>query len=120
MTYSTTRIVLDLDKQDSMEYVTVRTGDTAKKLAVMLKESGTPYSIADGSAAVLAARKPDGTYIYGDCTITDDVIEIVLPATFTAAAGTLAACIHLTESGAALASPMFAILVDDPAAPAQS
>lgn len=117
MNNATYRFALDLDKQDSQVYVTVRQGDTAKKLSVMLKESGTPYSIADGTEAVLAARKPNGTYINAACTITEENrIEIVLPATFTAAAGKLTACVKLTGSGAALTSPPFTILVDEPAA----
>lgn len=110
------RFSLDLDKQDSQVYVTVRQGDTVKKLSVLLKESGTPYSIADGTSAVLAAKKPDGSYIAASCTITDNRLEIVLPAVFTATVGKLSACFRLTGSEAALASPPFTIYVDAPAA----
>ena len=113
------RSTLDLDKQDSMECMTVRHGDTAKGLAVLLSESGTPYSIADGTTAVLAAQKSDGSYIYAACTIADNCITCVLPATFTAAAGKLLSCIRLTDSSAALTTPPFTIWVDAPAAPAQ-
>lgn len=116
MNNSTYRFSLDLDQQDSQVYVTVRKGDTAKRLSVMLKESGTPYSIAAGTAAVLAARKADGTYISADCTIAGNRINVVLPATFTAAAGKLSACIGLSGGGAALSSPPFTICVDEPAA----
>ena len=111
------RFSLDLDKQDSQVYVTVRQGDTAKKLSVLLKESGTPYSIADGTTAVLAAQNPNGTYISASCTITEENrIEVVLPATFTATVGKLAACFKLTGDSAALTSPPFTIFVDAPAA----
>lgn len=120
MNNSVKHITLDLDQQDSLEHVHVRKGDTAKELAVMLTESGTPYSIADGTEAVLAARKSDGTYIYQACTIDDNRINVVLPATFTANAGLLAACIGLSGGGAALSSPSFAIIVDEPAAPNQT
>lgn len=116
MNNATYRFALDLDKQDSMEYVTVRRGDTVKGLSVLLKESGTPYSIADGTTAVLAAQKSDGSYISAECTITDNRVEVVLPATFTETVGKLAACIRLTGSGAALTSPPFTIYVDEPAA----
>ena len=117
MNNAITRFSLDLDQQDSQVYVTVRKGDTAKGLSVMLKESGTPYSIAAGTTAVLAARKPDGTYINADCTITEENrIEVVLPATFTAAAGKLEACFGLSGDGAALSSPPFTVFVDEPAA----
>ncbi|MBQ0166875.1 MAG: BppU family phage baseplate upper protein [Treponema sp.] len=114
MNVSTYRFSLDLDKQDSQEYVTVRQGDTAKCLSVLIKESGTPYIITDGTAAVLSAKKPDGTYITADCTITEENrVEVVLPATFTANVGILECCIQLTEDSAALSSPPFAINVED-------
>ena len=114
MNNAITRFSLDLDQQESQVYVTVRKGATAKGLSVMLKESGTPYSIAAGTTAVLAARKPDGTYINVDCTSTDENrIEVVLPATFTAAAVKLEACFGLSEGGAALSSPSFTIFVDE-------
>ena len=116
MNNATARFALDLDRQDPQVYVTVRKTDTAKALSVMLRESGTPYSIAEGTEAVLAATKPDGSYISAACTITDNRITVVLPATFTADAGKLEACFKLTGSGAALTSPAFTIFVEEPAA----
>lgn len=113
MNNSTYRFSLDLDKQDSQEYVTVRRGDTEKHLSVLIKESGTPYIITDGTTAVLAARKPDGTYINADCAIVDNRIEVTLPDTFTANVGRLTACFGLSEGGAALSSPSFTIFVDE-------
>jgi len=121
MNYSTERFSLDLNDQDSQVYVTVRQGDTAKKLSVMLKESGTPYSIADGTAAVLAAQKPAGTYINASCTISaGNRLEIVLPAAFTETAGRHRACFVLTGNDAALTSPPFTIDVEAPAATVQT
>ena len=114
MNNSTYRFSLDLDKQDSQEYVTVRRGDTAKRLSVLITESGTPYIITDGTAAVLAARKPDGSYISAACEIVDNRIEVTLPAdTFTASVGRLTACFGLSGGQAALSSPSFTIFVDD-------
>ena len=119
MNNPTQRFSLDLDKQDSQVYVTVRKDDDVKKLSVLLKEGGTPYSIADDTTAILAANKPDGTYISAACTISEDNrLEIVLDDTFTAAAGVLSACFKLTGGGAALTSPGFTILVEAPAAAA--
>ena len=120
MNISVNRFSLDLNSQDSQVYVTVRQTDTAKGLSVMLTESGTPYIIAEGTTAVLAARKPDGAYIYESCTVEDNRIMAVLPSSFTAAAGKLLACIRLTGSEAAITSPPFTIIVDEPAAPAQT
>lgn len=113
MNNSTYRFSLDLDKQDSQEYVTVRRGDTEKRLSVLIKESGTPYIITDGTTAVLAARKADGSYINADCAIVDNRIEVTLPDTFTANVGRLTACFGLSEGGAALSSPSFTIFVDE-------
>lgn len=120
MNSSITRFTLDLQKQDSMEYVAVRKGDTKRGVCVMLTESGTPYSITAGTNAVLAAQKPDGAFIYESCTVEDNRITAVLPSSFTAAAGKLRACIRLTGSEAAITSPPFTIIVDEPAAPAQT
>ena len=116
MNNSVHHITLDLDKQDSMEYVTVRQGDTAKSLSAMLTESGTPYSIADGAAVVLAARKSDGSYINQTCTVTDNVIEVVLPDSFTQNVGKLLCCFNISHEGKALTSPPFTIYVDAKAA----
>ena len=112
------RFTLDLDKQDSQECVVVRQGDTAKGIAVLLSESGTPYGITEDVTAVLAAQKPDGTYIYANGTIDDNCISVVLPAAFTAVVGILDACIRLSGTNAALATPPFTICVNAPAAPA--
>lgn len=121
MNISYHRFSLDLNSQDSQAYVHVRKGDTAKGLSVMLVESGTPYSIAAGTDAVLAARKPDGTYIYESCVIGEDNrITATLPSEITSAAGYLQACLRLTGGEAALVSPAFTICVEEPAAPAQS
>ena len=114
------RLTLDLNAQDCTEYVPVRKGDTAKALSVRFMESGNPYTILDGTTAVLAARKPDGTYIYADCTVNPYVVTVTLPAALTAAAGMVPACIRMAGDGAALISPTFMICVTEPAAPAQT
>ncbi len=116
MNNSVSRFSLDLERQDSQVYVTVRQGDTVKKLSAMLKERGTPYSITDGTTATLAAKKSNGTDINAACTIEDNRILVVLPAEFTEAAGKLNACFILSGSEAALTSPPFTILVDPKAA----
>ena len=116
MNYNIQRFSLDLNSQDTQEYVIVRKGDTVKKLSVLLKESGTPYSITDGTEALLAAAKSDGTYMSESCTIEGNRLEVVLPAAFTAAVGKRSACFVLTGSGAALTSPPFTIFVEAPAA----
>ncbi len=114
-------ISLDLNGQSSMEYVEVRQGDTAKVVSAGLTESGTPYELADDVTAVLAARKPDGTYSYAAATISENRIIVTIPASITAAAGMHTACFRLTGSnGAALVTPAFSIVVNAPAAPGQT
>ena len=118
MNASIQRINLDLLSQDSMEYVHVRQGDTAKAVSARITESGTPYELADDTAAVFAARMPDGTYTYAECEITDNRILVTLPAEITAAAGLITACLRITGAGeAALTTPPFSICVEAPAAP---
>lgn len=120
MNNSVFRFTLDLHKQDTQVFVPVRKGDTAFKLSTLITESGNPYEIADGASVVLAATCSDGSNKYGTATVTDNRIEIVLPAAFVAAADTLSCCFRITENSAVLSTPPFTILVDEPAAPAQS
>ena len=121
MNASRQHISLDLNNQDSMVYVHVRAGDTAKVVSAGLVESGIPYQLADDVTAVLAAKAPNGTYKYAAATISDDRIIVMLPASITATAGMYTACFRLTGSNeAALVTPAFTICVETPAAPAQS
>ncbi len=114
-------IQLDLNGQSSMEYVEVRQGDTAKVVSARLTESGTPYELTDDVTAVLAARKPDGSYLYTPAAQADNRLEATLPATFTAAVGMLRACFRLTGTDeAALITPEFTICVNAPAAPEET
>ena len=108
---------LDLARQDAMEYVHVRKMDTAKAISAALTGSGIPYELADDTEAVLAAQKPDGTYIYEDAAITDNRIVAVLPVTFTESAGALRACFRIGNGEAALTTPDLTICVNEPADP---
>lgn len=116
MNHSISRFALDLEKQDSQVYVTARKGDTARRLSVTLREGGTPYPIAEGAKAALLARKRDGPGLEAACQITEDRLEVTLPAAFTGEAGKLEACFRVEEGGAVLSSPPFTIYVDEPAA----
>lgn len=120
MNNSVFRFTLDLHKQDSQVFVPVRKGDTAFKLSARITESGTPYELTDGASVVLAATCSDGSNKYGTATVTDNRIEITLPANFVVKTDTLACCFQIGENSAALSTPPFTILVDDPAAPKQS
>lgn len=108
--------MLDLDRQDSQVYVNVRKGETVAKLSVLLMEGGTPYSIADGTTAKLAATLPDGSYKETACTISDNRMEVELDADHTNTAGHYHAHFVLAGGGAALPTPAFTVNVDDPAA----
>lgn len=120
MKNSVFHFTLDLHKQDSQVFVPVRKGDTAFKLSARLTESGTPYELEDGVTVVLAATTSAGSNKYGNATVTENRIEITLPASFVAQAETLRCCFQIEGSSAALTSPPFTILVDNPAAPKQS
>ena len=120
MNHSVFRFTLDLHKQDSQVFVPVVKGDTVFKLSALLTESGTPYELTDGATVVLAATSASGSNKYESCTVNENRIEVVLPASFVSAADTLKCCFQIEESAAALFSPPFTILVDNPAAPKQT
>ena len=120
MNASRQHIALDLNKPDSMVYVEARTGDTAVVVSAGLTAGSRSYEITDDVTAVLAVRKPNGSYIYAAATIEENRVEVALPATLTAAAGEYEACFHLAGTSSALSTPPFTISVKDPAAPEET
>ena len=121
MNASRQHIALDLNRQDSMEYVEVRQGDTAKVVSAGLTAGSVPYELTDDVTAVLAARKIGGTYAYANATVSENRIIVMIPAAITAAAGKYEACFHLSGSGSgSLSTPSFMICVNEPAAPEET
>ena len=74
MNYSVYRISLDIHKTESQLSISVRQGETKRRLCITLVEGGAPYVISKECYAVFSARKPDGTVILDGCTIQDNTI----------------------------------------------
>lgn len=67
-------ITLDMHAATAQTALSVKKGDTARKLIISLYADGKPYRPAEGCTAVLTAKKPDGNILYNACTISDGKI----------------------------------------------
>lgn len=74
MNNSVHRISLDIHDTASQSSINAKKGDTARSIYITLQENGKPYRIAEGCYAVLSGVKPDGNFLFNDCTIKDNVI----------------------------------------------
>lgn len=81
MINSAYRFTLDVLTEVTQAQLTVRQGDTARELNIMLTENGKPYKIDEGCRAVFMMLKPDGTELYNDCILRLDDSIIVYPFT---------------------------------------
>ena len=106
------KISLDVRTTASQATVTVKQGDTARRISVTLSERGKPYLISDECTAVFTAKKPDGNIIFNHCTIEDNVIHYDMTPQTSAAAGLVECEIRLYGGdGALLTGPKFTIVV---------
>lgn len=112
MNYSIYRISLDIHKTASQLSFSARQGDTSRRLYISLVENGAPYVISQDCYAVFAARKPDGTVIFNDCTIQDNMIIYDMTEQTTALVGRCECEVSLYgRDGEMLSSPRFAYTV---------
>ena len=106
------KISLDVRTTASQATVTVKQGDTARRISVTLSERGKPYLISDECTAVFTAKKPDGNIVFNNCTIEDNVIHYDMTPQTSAAAGLVECEIRLYGGdGALLTGPKFTIVV---------
>lgn len=114
MTYTEHKITLDIHKTVSSVSLSVKKGDTARRLLIHLAEKGRPYHIDDGCYAVFTALKPDGKVVFNNCTIDKCVIIYDFTEQTVAAAGTAECEIVLYGAdGKQLTSASFNIIVED-------
>lgn len=108
------KITLDVHKTVSTTSVSVKKGDTAHRLLIILSEGGYPYHIGEDCTAVFSAVKPDGTTIWNDCTISGDVVIYDFTEQTTAALGVTNCEIQIYDpNGALLTGASFLLLVED-------
>lgn len=114
MNYTEHKITLDVNKPASQATISVKKGDTARRLLVNLSESGRPYYISQDCYAVIAATKPDGYVIFNNCTIQDSVIGYDFTAQTVAAVGLMnCEIIVYGKRGLQLTSASFDIIIED-------
>lgn len=114
MNYSKYRISLDIHDTNSQAMLNVKKDDTARKIYFSLTDGGRPYQIAEGCTAVFRAKKPDGTILYNNCTINDNVIDYTLTQQTSASVG-IVEC-ELTLYGLdsrQITSPRFTLIIED-------
>lgn len=108
------KITLDVHKTVSTTSVSVKKGDTAHRLLIILSEGGYPYHIGEDCTAVFSAVKPDGTTIWNDCTISGDVVIYDFTEQTTAALGVTNCEIQIYDpNGVLLTGASFLLLVED-------
>ncbi len=113
MEYSNFRLHLDIHEAGAQTCLTVKEGDTCRRLLAVLTEEGRPYPVTADCTAVFAARKPDGLAVFNPCDIVGGVISYVLTPQTTAAAGEMDCELRLYgPDDRLLTSPRFTLLVD--------
>jgi hypothetical protein len=112
MRQSTYHIELDIEKHETQCCVSLRQGESGRKISAALMSGGRPYDPGEGCYAVFSAMKPDGTHIFNGCTLNGGFVEYTVTAQTTAAAGRLGCEIRIYGGdGELIISPGFAIYV---------
>ena len=107
-------VSLDLCKTASQFSLSIKKGDTSRRLVIALTVNGQIYKITDDCRVVLASTKPDGTTILNDCFIEDNMIICDITSQNTESVG-IAYCeiILYGSDGEVLISPRFKLEVYD-------
>ena len=114
MNYTEHKITLDIQKTVSVVSLSVKKGDTGRRLSIHLTESGYPYHISSDCYVVFTALKPDGHVVFNNCFIKDRAIIYDITAQTVAAVGLVACEIILYGADAKqLTSASFNMIVED-------
>ena len=112
MNYIYSKISLDVQNIASQLTVSVKRGDTTRGLIISLTDNGKVYNIPDYCFATFSARKSDGTFLDGSCTIKNNKIIYEFSEQLTAVAGRVDCDIGLYDSNSErLVSPLFTVFV---------
>lgn len=114
MKYTEHKFTLDVNRTASQVSISVKKGDTARRLLISLTDGGFPYHLTGDCYAVFSATKPDGHMIFNGCAIEDCVIGYDFTHQTVAAVGLMnCEIIVYGEKGRQLTSGSFDIIVED-------
>lgn len=111
MNYVDYRFSLDTQGIGSQVFMTVKQGDTNRRLIINLTEGHEPYTIVEGCTAVLAGTKADGNVIFNNAVIEGNNIIYDFTEQTVAAVGSMKCEVRLYMEGRKLCSPNFTISV---------
>lgn len=112
MNNSINKITLDLQDQRSAVLVNVRKGDCARTFEFYFTDGGKPYALSDNCTVIFRAKKPDGTILFNNCVIDENVASYKVTTQTTSAVGIVECEVELID-GDLVTAPRFYIRVDD-------
>lgn len=133
MSKSIFNLTLDIHNPAPQCSISIKKGDSNRRIVVRLVENGRPYRLSPGSFALFCAKKPDGNTVINECILCGEGSEcdgcivsrdgctmmgdrIVYDVTYqtTAAVGVLSAqLLVMSSDGGQIASPRFEIVIHD-------
>lgn len=117
-TSSEYRIVLDLHETDSQANINITQYDTDRVFYFIISDDGKPFDLS-GCFCELKAKKPDGTILYNNCTVANNMITYQLTAATSAAVGIVECELIIQRAGVStvdiprVATPRFTISVNE-------
>lgn len=112
MRKSTYYIELDIERRSAQACMSVRQGESGRRLVIALMSGGKPYDPGEDCYAVFAGTKSDGTTLFNGCTLSRGRVTYELTAQTTAAAGRVACELRIySTAGELIISPAFTIMV---------
>ena len=76
MIYSKHRFTLEIQSALSQIALPVKVGDTGTKFYISLTDGGMPFTIPNGTLAMLTIRRPTGTFLQAFCSIKNNTTII--------------------------------------------
>lgn len=107
-------ITLDIQRSYAPWELTVKKGDTHRRLQIRLLSGGSPYPVTDDCYGVFTAQKPDGTVLYNRCSREGDRFVYDLTPQTTATVGIFSCELRLYGAqDALLTAAGFTLNVED-------